>query len=87
MKFLFDAVAISVQERESNKKKYYRINVDQDGEIITLECDENVAGKIKKYSSYHFHGVYVRGEYEGRVFTRMSVVDAHPVSEQASGAK
>lgn len=78
MKFTFDAVAVSIQERESNKKKYYRVNVDQDGEIVTLECDENAVPKIEKYKPYHFLGVYSKGEYEGRVFSRMTVLDALP---------
>lgn len=79
MKFTFDAVAISIQERESNKKKYYRVNVDQDGEIMTLECLESAVPKIGKYKPYHFLGEYTKGEYENRVFSRMTVLDAVPV--------
>lgn len=78
MKFLFDAVVISTQMRESKGKEYYKINLDQDGEIITLDCTPEVARHVaeNKYKSYRFQGVYARGEFEGRVFTRMSVVSA-----------
>lgn len=87
MKFTFDAVAISIQERESNKKKYYRVNVDQDGEIVTLECHEDAVSKIEKYKPYHFQGEYTKGEYENRVFSRMMVLDVMPVLDTAGGKK
>lgn len=76
MKFGFDAVVISIQRRESKGKEYFRINLDQDGEIVTLECSPDVAGCVEKYKSYHLTGLYSKGEYEGRVFSRMVVVGA-----------
>lgn len=86
MKFVFDAVVVSTQERESKdgKTKYYRINLDQDGEIVTFECTEDVAKKVQKYKPYQFQGIYSKNEYEGRVYSRLSVVDIFPVPAAVS---
>lgn len=78
MKFEFDAVVISTKKQESKGKEYYRVNLEQDGEIVTLECLPDVAKQVgeNKYQPYHLQGVYIKGEYEGRVFLRMTVVGA-----------
>ena len=74
MKFDFDAVVVSVLKRESKGKEYFHLNLDQDGEIVTLQCDPEVAKVVQKYKPYHLTGLYSRSEYEGRVYTRMVVV-------------
>ncbi len=81
MKFEFDAVAVSVGSRVSSKdgKAYYHINFDQDGEVSTFECLEDVAKSVEKYKLYHFVGSYVKGEYNGRTYSRIGVVGAQPI--------
>ena len=77
MRFNFDAVALSVNSRQGKDGKvYYHLNMDQDGEIFTFECSEDVSQQVEIYVSYHFTGSYVKGEYNGRVYSRMGVVSA-----------
>lgn len=79
MKFFFDGVAISVGSRTSKDGKVYRsINIDQDGEIVTFECTEEVANFVEKYKPYQYVGSYVKGEFNGRVYSRIGVVAAQP---------
>ncbi len=74
MRFEFDAVAISVNSRLSKDgKTYYSLNIDQDGEVMTLDCAEDVALGIQKYKPYHFAGSYVKGEFNGRTYSRIGV--------------
>ena len=56
MKFGFDAIVISVQERESKGNMYYKVNLDQDGEIVTLDCTPEAAKQIgqNRYKLFHF---------------------------------
>ena len=84
MKFGFDAIVISVQERESKGNMYYKVNLDEDGEIVTLDCTPEAAKQIgqNRYKLFHFSGTYTRGEYENRVYTRIGVTDARLATEK-----
>lgn len=81
MKFTFEAVMLSVKERQSKdgRNTYYDVNVDQDGDIVTMACTPEVAKLVgpNKYKPYVFTGQYSKGEYNGQVFTRFGVIDAH----------
>ena len=80
MKFEFEAVAISVGNRQGKDgKSYYHINFDQDGEVCTFDCLEEVSKTVEKYKPYHFTGSYVKGEYNGRAYSRIGVVSATPL--------
>lgn len=76
MTFTFDAVLLAVREKQGREKKYYEISFDQGGEIVTLPCTEDVfkAAGDKKYISYHMRGNYIKGEYQGRVYTHMGII-------------
>ena len=78
MLFTFNAVVISTQERESKGNKYYSVNLDQDGEIVTFSCTEEVVKQIagNRYKPHILTGQYSKGEYDNRVYTRMGVVGA-----------
>ena len=79
MKFVFDGVVLSTQESKSRdgKNTYYRVNLDQDGEIVTLNCTADVVKLVgaQKYKPFLFTGHYSKFEYQGRVYTRLEVVD------------
>ena len=75
MKLQFDAIPVSVGEREGKDgKKYYSISVDSDGEILTFDTLEEVARSVQKYRPAHFTANYMKGEYQGRTYTRFRVV-------------
>lgn len=80
MKFVFDAVVLSVRARQSKdgKSTYYDVNLDQDGEIVTMGCTEAVAQLVgpNKYTPYRLVGEYTKAEYGNTVYTRIGVVDA-----------
>ena len=63
---------------------YYKVNLDQDGEIVTLDCTPEAAKQIgqNRYKLFHFSGTYTRGEYENRVYTRIGVTDARLATEK-----
>lgn len=73
MKFVFSGVALSTNSRESKGKVYYGINIDCDGEIVTFDCKPEVVQAVKKYQPYNFFGEYIKGEYQGRVYSRIGV--------------
>ena len=75
MTFNFDAVLVAVREKRGREKNYYEVSFDQAGEIVTLPCTEDVFRAVgdRKYISYHMQGEYIKGEYQGRVYTRMGV--------------
>lgn len=80
MKFEFDAVMVSVGVRTGRDgKSFYRVNVDQDGEIVTFDCREDVTKNVEKYKPYRFKGIYVKGEYDGRTYSRISIAAAVPL--------
>ena len=84
MKFVFDAFAISTGCKTSKDgKEYYTVNLEQDGELLTLDCTADVAKAIKRFTQYTFVGTYTKGEFNGRVYTRMGVV---ALSETQKGA-
>lgn len=75
MVFTFDAILVAVREKQGRERKFYEISFDQNGEIVTLPCTENVFRAVgdKKYIPYRMQGQYVKGEYQGRVYTRIGV--------------
>ena len=82
MKFLCDAVVLGTREKYSKDgKAYHDINVEQEGEILTLSCTDEVYKSIgsTKYVPYKLEVTYTKSEYDGRVFTRMGVTGATPV--------
>lgn len=76
MKFVFNAVVVSTSRREYKGKIYNHLNLEQDGEVFVLECSPEVVEVVQKYREHCLHGRYVKGEYQGRVFTKISVVGA-----------
>lgn len=79
MKFVFEAVMLSISERQSKDgKAYYSINLDQDGDIVKLDCTPEVARAVgnQKYKACQFTGEYTKSEYGNQVFTRFGVIDA-----------
>lgn len=85
MKFNFDAVIVSIQERESKGNRYFSVNLDQDGEIVTFSCTEDVAKQLRpnRYKPCQLTGQYTKGEFDGRVFTRIGVVGARVLEAKA----
>ena len=75
MTFTFDAILVAVREKQGKERKYYEVSFDQNGEVTTLPCTEDVFRAVgdKKYISYKMQGQYVKGEYQGRVYTRIGV--------------
>lgn len=78
MKLEFDAIPVSLGMREAKEgeKKYYNISVDSDGEILTFDAEEAVYNGVQKYRPAHFTADYVKGEYQGRTYTRFKIISA-----------
>lgn len=80
MKLHTEAVVLSTKERHSKdgKNAYYDINLDQNGEILTLPCTDEVFRSVgdTKYKPYSLDLEYTKGEFDGRVYTRFGVVQA-----------
>lgn len=74
MKFVFNGDAIAVSQRESKGKVYCSIAIAQENEVVELACTPEVASQVKKYQNYNFTGQYTKGEYQGRVYSRMEVI-------------
>ena len=75
MKLEFNAIPVSVGKREAaNGKLYYSISVDSEGELLTFDTNEEVFNGVKKYVPAHFCANYMKGEYQGRTYTRFTVV-------------
>lgn len=77
MKFVFEGIPVSAGCRESKDgKRYYDISVDCEGELVTMSADQEVYNAFKdaKYKPCRFIGAYQKGEYQGRTYTRLSVV-------------
>ena len=74
MKFVFNGDAIAVEKRESKGKVYCSINILQDNEVVQLACTQDVANVVEKFKNYNFTGQYTKGEYQGRVYSRIEVI-------------
>ncbi len=75
MKLQFDAIPVSTGFREGKDgKKYYNVSVDSDGEILTFDASEEVHNSIQKYRPARFVANYMKGEYQGRTYTRFTVI-------------
>lgn len=66
---------------ESKGKKYYTIDLLQDGsKVETLSCVETLAGKVERFKKYTFSVKYQKQEYQGKVYSQIMVVDATPTN-------
>ncbi len=82
MKFNCEAVVLGTKERFSKEgKAYHDINLDQNGEILTLSCTDEVYKSVgsTKYVPFKLELDYTKSEFDGRVYTRFGVTAASPV--------
>ena len=79
MKFNCEAVVLGTKERFSKEgKAYHHINLDQNGEILTLSCTDEVYKAVgsTKYVPFKLEVDYTKSEFDGRVYTRFGVTAA-----------
>lgn len=79
MKLMCNGEALGCTSRVSNNVTYYQFSFMQDGEIVTFGCTPEVASAFKKFKPYVFTLEYSKREFQGKVYTRIEVVDLKEV--------
>lgn len=73
MKFVCDAYVTSVKVREIKGKVYYDLNLDQNGEVMTLNCSPEVAKSVERFREYLLDLEYRAYMFDGKMQTRFAV--------------
>lgn len=79
MKMNCEAVVLGVKERfGKDNKVYHDVNLDQDGDILTVSCTDDVFKALAgvKYKPCRLVLEYAKIEVKGQVWTRFGVVSA-----------
>lgn len=76
MKLKLTAIPVVKSERVSKdgNNRYFNLSVAQDGELIEFSTTQAVYDGVKLYSETSFVVELTRGEYQGKVYERKSII-------------